>query len=146
MLGASSGIGEAVALLFADEGAEVVVVGRGAARVAGVVEGIGSAARGLPGDAGSPIELRGIFKDAGALDHVVLAASGGGGGGPFADLDLTALEAAFAAKFWLHLRALRAALPSLRGDARSRSSRPAQRELRSPAPLGWRQSTERSKP
>src|SRR5882762_8513760 len=66
--GATSGIGRAIALQLARDGAEVIIHGRDAERGAATVEEIiaaGGRARFLAADLGKPAEVRRLAKDAG---------------------------------------------------------------------------------
>ncbi|GGT65982.1 SDR family oxidoreductase [Actinomadura citrea] len=108
--GGTSGIGAATARLFARRGADAVVTGRDAGRLAKAAAD-GLTARRL--DAASAEEVAAFFAEDTVYDHLVLALSGGAGAGPVATLDLADLRAGFEAKFWLHLRLVQAALPRL---------------------------------
>lgn len=108
--GGTSGIGAATARLFAGQGADTVVTGRDAERLAKAAAD-GLTARRL--DAASEEEVAAFFAEDAVYDHLVLALSGGAGAGPFATLDLADLRGGFEAKFWLHLRLVQAALPRL---------------------------------
>ncbi|MES9541639.1 MULTISPECIES: SDR family oxidoreductase [unclassified Actinomadura] len=108
--GGTSGIGAATARLFAGQGADAVVTGRDAERLAKAAAD-GLTARRL--DAASAEEVAAFFAEETTYDHLVLALSGGAGAGPIATLDLADLRTGFEAKFWLHLRILQAALPRL---------------------------------
>jgi NAD(P)-dependent dehydrogenase (short-subunit alcohol dehydrogenase family) len=126
VMGGSSGIGEATAALFAADGADVVITGRGQERLDAARERIDAAARqaGPAGGRTTAYRLDGadqpsvdaFFAESGPIDHLVLALSGSAGAGPFAELDLTELAAGFDGKFWPYLRILKAALPKLRRD------------------------------
>ncbi|MGW2309613.1 SDR family oxidoreductase [Actinomadura luteofluorescens] len=108
--GGTSGIGAATARLFASQGADAVVTGRDAGRLAKAAAD-GLTARRL--DAASAEEVAAFFAEDAVYDHLVLALSGGAGAGPIAALDLADLHSGFEAKFWLHLRLVQAALPRL---------------------------------
>src|SRR5260370_21534589 len=69
--GATSGIGRAIALQLARDGAEVIIHGRDAERGAATVEEIiaaGGRARFLAADLAKPAEVRRLAKDAGDVD------------------------------------------------------------------------------
>lgn len=108
--GGTSGIGAATAALFARQGADVVVTGRDAERLAKAAAD-GRTARRV--DAAAEEEVADFFAEDTAYDHLVLALSGAAGGGPAATLDPADLRAGFEAKFWPHLRLLQSALPRL---------------------------------
>src|SRR5947209_2740396 len=96
--GATSGIGRAVALQLARDGAEVVVHGRDAARGAETVEAItaaGGRARFVAADLSDPADLRRLAEDAGDVD-VLVNNAGFSWFGPTADLDVATFDALFA--------------------------------------------------
>jgi NAD(P)-dependent dehydrogenase (short-subunit alcohol dehydrogenase family) len=132
--GGTSGIGEATAAAFAAAGADVLVTGRDATRLAASTARSG--ARGLACDATSENDRARLAADVGAwgaadaagsatgtaeaagtIDFLVLSLSGASGGGPFAALDLDGLRAAFEGKLWPQLAVLQALLPQLADDA-----------------------------
>jgi NAD(P)-dependent dehydrogenase (short-subunit alcohol dehydrogenase family) len=96
--GATSGIGRAIALQLARDGAEVVVHGRDATRGAETVSEIvtaGGRARFVAADLGNPAEIRRLAKDAGDIDILVNNA-GLALFGPTAALDVERFDALFA--------------------------------------------------
>jgi NAD(P)-dependent dehydrogenase (short-subunit alcohol dehydrogenase family) len=115
IMGGTSGIGLATARKFADAGADVVVNGRDEEKCHAVAEELGVVS--VAGDARRDEDVQRVVDAAGAIDHIVIAVSGGEGGGSFADLDLGVLARAFDAKFWAHVRILRAAMGALAPDA-----------------------------
>jgi NAD(P)-dependent dehydrogenase (short-subunit alcohol dehydrogenase family) len=97
--GATAGLGRAIALQFARDGAEVVVHGRDAARGAKVIEEIRSAggnARFVAADLSRPAEVKLLAEQAGVVDILVNNA-GDYSFGPTAEFDLAALDALYAA-------------------------------------------------
>jgi NAD(P)-dependent dehydrogenase (short-subunit alcohol dehydrogenase family) len=114
IMGGSSGIGRATATLLAGQGAEVVVTGRSAQKLADVAAAV-PALRTEQVDATDRSALETLFARLGPFDHLVVCVSGGEGAGPFATLDLAALRRAFVAKTFAQLEILQAALPTLRG-------------------------------
>jgi NAD(P)-dependent dehydrogenase (short-subunit alcohol dehydrogenase family) len=113
--GGTSGIGEATAAAFAAAGADVLVTGRDATRLAESTARSG--ARGLVCDATSPTDLGTLAAEAKTINYLVLSLSGASGGGPFATLDLAGLRAAFEGKLWPQLAVVQALLPQLADDA-----------------------------
>src|SRR4030088_411782 len=96
--GATSGIGRAIALQLARDGAEVIVHGRDAERGAATVEEIiaaGGRARFLEADLGKPAEVRRLAKDARDVD-VLVDNAGLALFGPTADLDVERFDALLA--------------------------------------------------
>jgi NAD(P)-dependent dehydrogenase (short-subunit alcohol dehydrogenase family) len=96
--GATSGIGRAIAMQLAREGAEVIVHGRDAQRGAKAVQEIRAAdgkARFVAADLGSAAEVRRLAADAGAVDILVNNA-GLALFGPTAELEVDQFDALFA--------------------------------------------------
>jgi len=72
--GATSGLGKAIALRLARDGAEVIVVGRNAARGAETVDEItaeGGRARFIAADLNDPADIQRLARDAGDVDVLV---------------------------------------------------------------------------
>jgi NAD(P)-dependent dehydrogenase (short-subunit alcohol dehydrogenase family) len=111
VIGGSSGIGLATAKLASRRGAQVVIGGRDLARLEAARAGTDLVA--LQVDAADPASLSTFFERAGEFQHLVIAASGGAGAGPFATIEEAMLRGAFEAKFWVHWRTARAAVPYL---------------------------------
>src|SRR5437899_75628 len=96
--GATSGIGRAVALQLARDGAEVLVHGRDAARGAETVEAIGAEggrARFVAADLSDPADIERLADDIGEIDILVNNA-GFSVFGATADLDVDTFDALFA--------------------------------------------------
>lgn len=96
--GATSGIGRAVALQLAHDGAEVIVHGRDAARGNETVQEITSAggqARFIAADLGDPADTRRLAEEAGDVDILVNNA-GFSAWGPTAEFDVDTFDALFA--------------------------------------------------
>jgi NAD(P)-dependent dehydrogenase (short-subunit alcohol dehydrogenase family) len=117
IIGASAGIGEATARAFAARGAAVTITGRSKERLDQAAQRIGHPVLAAKLDATSRGALDAFFATTGTIDHLVLAASpGAAGAGPIATLDETALRQAFDGKFFVHVKAIQAALPQLRRE------------------------------
>jgi NAD(P)-dependent dehydrogenase (short-subunit alcohol dehydrogenase family) len=96
--GATSGLGRAIALRLARDGAEVLVHGRDAARGAGTVEEIAAAggrARFLAADLGDPADLQRLGREAGGA-QILVNNAGFSVFGATADLDVAGFDALFA--------------------------------------------------
>jgi NAD(P)-dependent dehydrogenase (short-subunit alcohol dehydrogenase family) len=96
--GATSGIGRAIALQLARDGAEVIVHGRDSERGAATVQEIiaaGGRARFVEADLGKPSEVRRLAREAGDVDILVNNA-GLAIFGPTAELDLEQFDVLFA--------------------------------------------------
>jgi NAD(P)-dependent dehydrogenase (short-subunit alcohol dehydrogenase family) len=97
--GSTSGLGRAIALQLARDGAEVIVHGRDAARGAQTVEMIradGGSARFVAADLSDPTNIERLAEETGEIDILVNNA-GFSKWGPTADLDVATFDAMFAA-------------------------------------------------
>ena len=97
--GSTSGLGRAIALQLARDGAEVIVHGRDAARGAQTVEMIradGGSARFVAADLSDPANIERLAEETGEIDILVNNA-GFSTWGPTADLDVATFDAMFAA-------------------------------------------------
>jgi NAD(P)-dependent dehydrogenase (short-subunit alcohol dehydrogenase family) len=96
--GATSGLGRAIALQLARDGAEVIVHGRDAARGAQTVEAIraeGGRARFVAGDLTDPASIKRLAEDVGEIDILVNNA-GFSAWGPTADFAVATFDSLFA--------------------------------------------------
>jgi len=96
--GATSGLGRAIALQLARDGAEVIVHGRDAARGAQTVEAIraeGGRARFVAGDLNDPASIKRLAEDVGEIDILVNNA-GFSAWGPTADFAVATFDSLFA--------------------------------------------------
>jgi NAD(P)-dependent dehydrogenase (short-subunit alcohol dehydrogenase family) len=96
--GATSGIGQAVALRLAGDGFHVIVHGRDASRGKATVEKIeanGGSGRFVSADLTAPSDVAGLAADVGDVD-VLVNNAGFSWFGPTADLDLATFDALFA--------------------------------------------------
>jgi NAD(P)-dependent dehydrogenase (short-subunit alcohol dehydrogenase family) len=96
--GATSGIGQAVALRLARDGFYVIVHGRDASRGNATVEKIeakGGRGRFVPADLTAPSDIAGLAAEVGDVD-VLVNNAGFSWFGPTADLDLATFDALFA--------------------------------------------------
>jgi NAD(P)-dependent dehydrogenase (short-subunit alcohol dehydrogenase family) len=96
--GATSGLGRAIALQLARDGAEVIVHGRDAARGAQTVEAIraeGGRARFVAGDLSDPAGIKRLAEDVGEIDILVNNA-GFSAWGPTADFAVATFDSLFA--------------------------------------------------
>jgi NAD(P)-dependent dehydrogenase (short-subunit alcohol dehydrogenase family) len=122
--GGGRGIGRAIAKACVDEGARVVVVGRGADACRDTVEALGSErADWIACDVSDPAQVRAMVEEAvrrhGRLDGVVNNA-GRFGGGPIAELTPEALREGVDTKVVGALAVVQAALPALRQSDQAR--------------------------
>jgi len=93
--GAGTGIGKATAIMFADEGAKVALVGRTISRLEEVAKEIKSRngiAKVMQCDVSSEKQVKdmtaGVIREFGQVDVLVNNHAGGRGGGPIANMDL----------------------------------------------------------
>lgn len=114
VLGGSSGIGLATVRRLVDAGHEVIATGRDADKLRASLADIQGPVRHEAFDGTQRESLDRFFSSVGTIDHLVIALSGGDGAGHFQELDLLALRRGFEAKFWPHVQAVQAALPTLR--------------------------------
>ncbi len=118
VFGGSRGLGRAIALELAREGAETVIVGRDAARLRAVAEAIGCLA--LAGDLSVPGAGRSLVEDAAgllgrSLDILVIN-TGGPPKGSFLDVDDTAWATGFQGLWLSAVGSIQAALPAMRAN------------------------------
>ena len=114
ILGGSSGVGLATAKHLLGLGFAVTITGRDAAKLEAARTTIGGGVTTIVADAGNEAAMRAAFAQIGPFDHLVLALSGGKGIGPFATLPVATLRQGFDEKFFAHVTAAQAALPTLR--------------------------------
>lgn len=113
VVGATSGMGLAVAKLLAGEGHHIVISGRSTESIESALKQIQGDSRGYPLDFCSTESVGEFFSRAGHLDHLALVGSGQAAWGPFRDLKLDALKAAFDQKFYGFFLCTQAALSNL---------------------------------
>jgi NAD(P)-dependent dehydrogenase (short-subunit alcohol dehydrogenase family) len=97
--GSTSGLGRAIALQLARDGAEVIVHGRDAARGAQTVEMIradGGSARFVAADLSDPANIERLAEETGEI-NILVNNAGFSKWGPTADLDVATFDAMFAA-------------------------------------------------
>ena len=116
VLGGTSGIGLATARQLSARSATVHIAGRDKRRIDGIAA-TDPALIGHECDAADPVALSALIDAVGPIDWLIITLSGAEGMGLVADLDLATLRRAFDAKFWVHLAAIKVALPALTGDA-----------------------------
>src|SRR3979409_2662640 len=95
--GATSGLGQAIALRLARDGLQVVVVGRDAARGAAVVEQIeaaGGAARFIAADLSDPADITHLAEQVGDID-VLVNNAGRSVWAPTEDMDVADFDSMF---------------------------------------------------
>jgi short-subunit dehydrogenase len=115
VIGASSGIGLAIAKLAAIRGAKVVMVGRDQTKLTNAAKSIPYPAQVQTEslDAASRSALDTLFEKLEKIDHLILAASGGKGAGLFSQIPTKEMKVAFDEKFFVHWEAAQGVLPFL---------------------------------
>lgn len=113
IVGGSSGIGRATALAAAEQGAQVTVTGRSAAKLRGLPSRISTAVL----DYSDPRSIAALAKATPAIDYLVLSAADAVAWGAFQDMDEATLRAAFEGKFWGYWRVIRALVPKLSANS-----------------------------
>jgi NAD(P)-dependent dehydrogenase (short-subunit alcohol dehydrogenase family) len=107
IMGGTSGIGLAAAEKLTAAGAEVIVTGRDAEKLAAVKEGVASAEQ---VDGTDETAVAQFFERVGAFDHLVLAFSPGALGlGPLAGVSVADIRGAFDGKLFAYLYAIQKA-------------------------------------
>lgn len=94
-----------------------MITGRDRDRLSAAAERLGGKVTARRVDGTSDEDVAAFFADPAGYDHLVLSLGGRLGLGPLDGLDLDVLHTAFEAKFWAHLRIVRAAVGRLRSDA-----------------------------
>jgi NAD(P)-dependent dehydrogenase (short-subunit alcohol dehydrogenase family) len=116
IMGGTSGMGLAAALMLVESGAEVVVTGRDKAKLDEALLHLGPNAKGEQLDAASPEDLKAFYKRQGSFDHLIISVSGAKGAGNFRDLSLNELRGGFEAKFWPQITSAQLSLDTLSSE------------------------------
>jgi len=106
VVGGSSGIGLATAMLAKADGAEVVIASRSADKLKAAADKIGATA--IVTDVANDDSVVNLFKSCGPVDHVVVTAAQLRSG-PFRTVSMEDVRATFEGKFWGCWRVARAA-------------------------------------
>ncbi|MBL1079938.1 SDR family oxidoreductase [Nocardia sp. 2] len=114
VLGGTSGIGLAVATAAAGLGAEVTVVSGNPDRVERAVTATSHRLRGAVADLTDGAQVRTLFEDLGALDHLAFTAGDALLQGRLADLEPEAIRKYFELRYFGLLTAVQAAAPRFR--------------------------------
>jgi NAD(P)-dependent dehydrogenase (short-subunit alcohol dehydrogenase family) len=114
VFGGGSGVGLASAKLLASRGAEVIVTGRSAQKLASATEALERVTSEVV-DGRDVAAVRRFFDRLGAIDHLVLTAGQTNRGGSFVD-EITdeKFRATFDGKFWVQITAAHAAARHIR--------------------------------
>ena len=108
VVGGSSGIGRATAMLAAGMGARVTIASRSSAKIDAAVRAIGREAEGRPLDVTRDADVEGFFSDSTVWDHVIVTGSDVRIA-PVRELPIEVAHSAFDSKFWGFYRVARAA-------------------------------------
>jgi NAD(P)-dependent dehydrogenase (short-subunit alcohol dehydrogenase family) len=109
VFGGASGAGLAAAKLCAQNGAEIVIAGRGAAKLDAKKEGFAGAVTAKEVDGKDVAAVKAFFAELGTFDHLVITAGQTNRGGSFVD-DITdeKFRETFDGKFWVQVTAAHA--------------------------------------
>lgn len=113
IVGGSAGIGLAVARQLQAGGAEVIIAARSHERFQLAASQLNAGTRFEIVDATDEKSITALFERVGQINHLVVTIKPSLPAGPFAENDLTAVRAAFDAKFWGQYQLTKAALPYL---------------------------------
>ena len=113
IVGGTSGIGLATAQLVHEQGGFPIVMGRREESVQDAVSRLGQRAKGIVGDAGDDDAIRKLLESTDRVDHLLIT-TGSFLGDPSLDLEESVLREGMESRFWVAVRAVRAALPRLR--------------------------------
>jgi NAD(P)-dependent dehydrogenase (short-subunit alcohol dehydrogenase family) len=109
VFGGGSGVGLATAKLLASHGAELVISGRGEARLAAAAKEIGGNVMARSVDGKDLAAVEAFFAEVGAFDHLVIPAGQTNRGGSFLEeLTVAKLRETFDGKFWVQIAAAHA--------------------------------------
>ncbi|HLG85465.1 MAG TPA: SDR family oxidoreductase [Bradyrhizobium sp.] len=114
--GGSSGIGLATARRLLDAGHRVTITGRTAARLDKALSVLDGRVASVVMDAADRANVKSVFAELGAFDHLVLAAGSTKGAGSFASVSMDDVRASFSEKVFPHFGTAQAALPHLAKD------------------------------
>lgn len=116
VVGGSSGMGRAVAKLFNDFGADVVIAGRSREKLSAAAQSLGlDGGRTIPMDMTRPDDVAGAFSSPQLqrIDHLVVTAAEVTHG-PFGEQSVDDVKKMFDSKFWGAYQLAKSALPNLR--------------------------------
>jgi len=113
IVGGSSGIGLATAKAVLEEGGQVIIVGRSAAKLQKAEQELGGSVQTYQADVTKEEEMQHLFAQVGCFDHLAVTAAEGVTGN-FLELDVAAAKAAFESKFWGQYIAAKYSKPYLR--------------------------------
>ena len=116
IVGGSSGIGLATARHLAVHGFKVTITGRDKERLDKAWASLKGDVHALVMDAADTGSLPRLFRDIGAIDHLVLALGSGKGAGPFTSVNIADVKAGFEEKVFPHFACAQAATATLRKD------------------------------
>ncbi len=110
--GAGSGIGKAVAARYANEGAEVVLVGRRKEKLDAAAAEIGHGAYGVPTDVGEEDQVRALFEPLERVD-ILATFAGGATFGPIDELPPAEWKKLFHGRFHGQISCVHYAVPKM---------------------------------
>ncbi len=116
IIGGSAGMGLAAARRLAAEGDTVIIAGRSQERIDRALQGLPAGTAGHAADYRDANSLAALYRQVGAFDHLVLAASSDAAWGPFTNVTADTLRRALEGKLIGYWQALQLALPLVRRD------------------------------
>lgn len=113
IVGGGSGIGLAVAQKAIAAGAEVILASRSLDKLTAAAQSLGPLARGECVDVTDEVSVREFAERIGPIDHLVMSIKPHLPAGPFLENELSAVQAAFDAKFWGQYRLAKQLAPAI---------------------------------
>lgn len=113
IVGGGSGIGLAVAQKAIAAGAEVIIASRSIDKLTAAAQSLGLLAQAECVDATDDVSVREFAERIGPIDHLVMSIKPHLPAGPFLENELSAVQAAFDAKFWGQYRLAKQLAPSI---------------------------------
>lgn len=113
IVGGGSGIGLAVAQKAIAAGAEVILASRSIDKLKAAAQSLGPLARAECVDVTDDVSVQKFAKRIGPIDHLVMSIKPHLPAGPFLENELSAVQAAFDAKFWGQYRLVKQLAPAI---------------------------------
>jgi len=111
ILGGSSGLGLATAQAAAEDGAEIVIVSSSQQRIDSALETLPANSKGYAADLGAEENIKALFEQIGAFDHLVYTAGENISLSMIADTDIMKAQQYFNIRFWGAYAAIKYSVP-----------------------------------